>query len=83
MQMVVQGVVYGIGSVTLLFAHLNSGILNAQTAPFSLALLPAALLGMWIGFQIQDRLDQRLFRRITLVVLVIAGLNLLRKGVLG
>ena len=80
--MVVQGVVYGLGSVTLLFAHLKSGILNAQTLPLSFAMLPAALVGMWLGFKVQDRLDQARFRRFTLIVLTVAGLNLLRKGLL-
>ncbi|UZD90498.1 sulfite exporter TauE/SafE family protein [Cognatishimia activa] len=82
-QMIVQGVVYGAGSVTLISAHLQSGVMNKETAPFSLLLLPIAMLGMWYGFRIQDRLDQKLFRRLTLVVLVIAGLNLLRKGLTG
>lgn len=79
-QVIVQGIIYGAGSVTLLFAHLRSGILNEQTIPFTLALLPTALLGMWIGFQIQNGLDQEKFRKMTLIVLVIAALNLLRKG---
>ncbi|RVU86680.1 sulfite exporter TauE/SafE family protein [Leucothrix sargassi] len=82
-QMVVQGVVYGLGAVTLLLAHIQSGVLNAQTLPFSAMLLPPAFFGMWLGFKIQDRLNQALFRKITLIVLVIAGLNLLRKGIIG
>lgn len=81
-QVIVQGMIYGTGSVTLLFAHLRSGLLNAETIPFTLALLPTALVGMWIGFQIQDKLDQEKFRKLTLIVLVIAALNLLRKGLL-
>lgn len=81
-QMIVQGVVYGLGSVALISAHLQSGVLNKETAPFSLALLPLAMIGLWIGFRIQDRLDQNLFRRATLIVLVLAGLNLVRKGLL-
>ncbi|MEO0751794.1 MAG: sulfite exporter TauE/SafE family protein [Pseudomonadota bacterium] len=79
-QVIVQGMIYGTGSITLLFAHLRSGILNAETIPFTLALLPTAVLGMWIGFQIQDRLDQEKFRKLTLIVIVLAALNLLRKG---
>lgn len=79
-QVIVQGIIYGAGSITLLFAHLRSGILNEQTIPLTLALLPTALIGMWIGFQIQDKLDQEKFRKMTLIVLVVAALNLLRKG---
>lgn len=82
-QIVVQGVIYGVGAVTLLFAHLRSGILNGDTAPFSAALLLPALFGMWLGFRIQDRLDQAAFRKATLAVLVIAGLNLIRRGLFG
>ncbi|MEM8850011.1 MAG: sulfite exporter TauE/SafE family protein [Pseudomonadota bacterium] len=82
-QMVVQGVIYGLGSVVLVAAHLRSGILNGETIWFSAALLPAALVGMTIGFRIQDRMDQDLFRRATLVVLVVAGINLIRKGIVG
>jgi uncharacterized membrane protein YfcA len=79
-QMVVQGVIYGAGSVVLVAAHLRSGILNAETAVFSAALLPAALAGMAVGFRLQDRMDQERFRRLTLIVLVIGGANLIRKG---
>lgn len=82
-QIVIQGVLYGVGSVSLLFAHLQSGILNAASAPLSIALVVPAMLGMWFGFQIHDRLDQDRFRQITLIVLVIAGLNLLRRGLFG
>jgi len=79
-QMVVQGVIYGLGSVMLLLGHLGSGVLNAQTAPFSATLLVPAALGMMIGFRIQDRIDQDMFRKATLWVLLLAGLNLVRRG---
>lgn len=80
-QMVVQGVIYGAGAYALFFAHLNSGILNAKTAPLSLLLIVPAFLGMWAGFQLQDRMDANNFRRITLVVLIVMGLNMIRRGV--
>ena len=82
-QMIVQGVIYGTGSVALVLAHLQSGLFNAQTAPFSAALLPLAVVGLWCGFAVQDRMDQARFRQVTLVILLLAGLNLLRKGLLG
>ncbi|WP_299816239.1 sulfite exporter TauE/SafE family protein [uncultured Jannaschia sp.] len=82
-QMVVQGVIYGAGSIVLVLAHLRSGILNNETIWFSVALLPTALLGMAIGSRLQDRMDQALFRKITLVVLIVAGINLIQKGFVG
>ncbi|MEE9388068.1 MAG: sulfite exporter TauE/SafE family protein [Paracoccaceae bacterium] len=76
----VQGVVYGTGALVLFFAHLKSGVLNGATLPLSLWLVIPALAGMALGFSVQDRLDQRRFRRATLIVLIVAGLNLLRRG---
>ena len=79
----IQGVVYASGAIVLLLAHLRSGVLNAQTAPLSLALVVPSLIGMVIGFWAHDRLDQDRFRKATLAVLVIAGLNLVRRGLMG
>jgi uncharacterized membrane protein YfcA len=76
----VQGVVYGISGLTLLLAHVNSGVLNMTTLPLSLALVVPAMAGLGLGFALQDRLDQVLFRRLTLIVLVVAGANLLRRA---
>jgi uncharacterized membrane protein YfcA len=81
-QIRVQGVVYGLGSVLLLVSHLGSGVLRAQTLPLSLMLVPPALAGVMAGFWLQDKLDQESFRKVTLWVLLIAGLNLIRRGVL-
>lgn len=78
----VQGLIYGLGALALATAHLASGVLNARTLPISLALAVPALLGIGIGFALQDRIDQRGFRRLTLAVLLLAGLNLVRRGLL-
>lgn len=82
-QMQVQGLVYGCGAVVLTAAHINSGIFNLSTAPLSAALLVPALAGAFVGFSVSDRLDQARFRRLTLAVLVVAGLNLVRRGLMG
>ena len=39
-----------------------------------------ALLGMQLGFALQDRMDVVQFRRWTLVLLVLTGLNLIRRA---
>lgn len=79
----VQGVIYGLGALALLGAHAASGVVRAETLPFAIALLPPALAGMAIGFAVQDRIDQTAFRKATLVVLLVAGGNLLRRGLMG
>jgi uncharacterized membrane protein YfcA len=68
------------GSLVLVGAHINSGVLNAVTAPASAWLTLPTLAAMFAGYLVQDRLDQERFRRVTLVVLVVAGLNLLRRA---
>jgi uncharacterized protein len=73
-----QGVVFLIGAIALLAAHLNTGLANAQSLGFSAALVGPALLGQQIGYRVQDKLDQRLFRRWTQGLLVLTGLNLIR-----
>ena len=79
----VQGVVYGAGAVVLTLAHLKSGVLAGDGLRLSMLLLVPALIGMVVGFAVQDRLDQQKFRVVVLVVLMVAGLNLIRRGVFG
>jgi uncharacterized membrane protein YfcA len=78
----IQGVIYGLGAVALVVAHTASGVLNQATIWISVAILPPALIGMWLGGKMQDRFDQASFRKATLVVLLFAGLNLLRRALI-
>jgi uncharacterized membrane protein YfcA len=78
----IQGVIYGLGAIALTVAHFGSGVLRAQTMPLSLAMVLPAVLGVWIGGRILDRIDQVMFRRATLFVLFLAGLNLIRRAVM-
>ncbi len=76
----VQGIAYLIGSVVLVLSHLWSGLLNRDNLLLSALMIVPAVAGMLLGQAVQDRLDQALFRRAMLAVLVLAGLNLLRRG---
>ncbi len=82
-QMRVQGVVYSAGAIMLALAHMRTGVLTAPSATLSTVLLLPALVGLALGFVVQDRLDQDKFRKMTLLVLVVAGLNLIRRGLMG
>lgn len=79
----IQGAVYGTGAVMLTLAHLQSGVLSGVGLNLSIALVLPALAGLAIGAAIQDRLDQDRFQTLVLVVLVLAGLNLVRRAVFG
>ncbi len=77
----VQGVIYGLGAVALSGAHLQSGVLNAASLPFSMLMIVPAVAGMLLGGLVHDRIDQQVFRHVTLVVLLVAGLNLVRRAI--
>ena len=81
-QVRVQGVIYGMGAIALLFAHLGSGVVRGETLPFSVFLILPAVGGMWLGGKLHDRVDQKVFRRATLIILLLAGVNLLRRGLM-
>lgn len=78
----VQGVVYSTGAMALVLAHLKSGILNAEGLTLSALLVIPGCLGLAVGFAILDRMDQEKFRWAILIVLVVAGLNLIRRGLI-
>ena len=78
----VQGVVFLIGAVALLVAHLRTGVADGKSLGFSAALVLPAMAGMVIGYRVQDRLDQARFRRLTQALLVLTGLNLVRQALL-
>lgn len=80
LQMRTQGVAFGLGAVLLLVAHSGSGVIRGETLLFSAWLCVPAMIGMWLGGQVSDRIEQEVFRRATLAVLLLAGLNLIRRA---
>jgi uncharacterized membrane protein YfcA len=79
-QMRVQGVIYGAGATARFAAHLGSGVLHGETIVFSALLVVPALTGMWVGSKVMNRFDQATFRKATLLVLLLAAINLVRRG---
>ena len=75
-----QGVVFLIGAVALLAAHLVTGVANGPSMAFSATLTVAGMIGLHLGYRLQDRLDQHRFRRWTQTLLVLTGLNLIRRS---
>jgi uncharacterized protein len=72
----VQGVVFLLGAVVLLGAHLQTGLMAGANLWFSAALVVPAVTGYAVGLRLQDRLDQARFRRWTQTLLVLTGANL-------
>lgn len=78
-----QGVVFLIGAVALIGSHLGTGLANAQSLAFSAVLCVPAMIGLYAGYAVQDRLDQQRFRRWTQALLVLTGLNMVRLALIG
>lgn len=82
-QMRVQGVIYGLGAICLTVAHVYSGVLRVETVGFSAVMILPVIVGSMLGTRVVDVIAQDQFRRTTLFVLLIAGLNLMRRGLWG
>ena len=72
-----QGVVFLLGAVVLLGAHLQTGLMSGPNLWFSAALVVPALIGQAVGQRLQDRMDPARFRRWTQALLVLTGVNLI------
>ncbi len=70
----------GVNAVKLI-AYGALGQINTENLWLGLILAPFAWLGIRLGLLIQDRLDDKLFYRIILVMLFIVGLKLIWDGV--
>ena len=79
-QIKIQGIMYSFGSILLLIGHLYSGILNLYTVSLSLALVPLCIIGLFIGSIIRNKINHATFKTITLIMILIASINLIRKA---
>ncbi|NQW00475.1 MAG: sulfite exporter TauE/SafE family protein [Rhodospirillales bacterium] len=75
------GLYFVFASICLIAAFSFVGLLNATFIPFALACTAVAGLGMWCGFKIRNRLDQKKFYNAVLVMMALISLNLIRRAV--
>lgn len=73
-------ILFAVGNVVQVATYLQQGLYAGNLLLASAALVPAILLGQQFGFRIQDRLEPVMFRRVVLVVVALAGANLLARG---
>jgi uncharacterized membrane protein YfcA len=77
------GVTYTFGGISLIVVLGAFGLLGQQLYLYSILCIPAVLVGVWLGNMLRARLDPATFRRAVLVILFIAGLNLIRRSIMG
>jgi len=57
-----------------------AGAGDRQTGTLYLLGLPMLFAGMWCGFKLYGRLDDRAFRKVILILLLVSGLSLIVPG---
>lgn len=77
------GVTYTVGGISLILVLTAFGLLGPQLYIWSILGVPAVLAGLWLGQRLRARLNPESFRKIVLVILFIAGLNLIRRSIMG
>ncbi len=75
------GTFFLMGGIFVLIAFVERGVLNRETAPWSLACVLPVLAGMWLGQRFARSIDQERFRKAVMIVLLLLGLNLVRRAV--
>lgn len=73
-------ILLAVGNVAQVLAYWQQGLYTRERLLGSVALIPAIMLGQFVGLRIQDRLDPVAFRRVVLVAVGLAGANLLARG---
>ena len=71
------GALFFFSSVLAAIAHGFQGNITPQVREFAVYSLPAYAFGLWLGMVLSRKIDPFVFRRITLALLMVAGLKLL------
>ncbi len=56
------------------------GLLSAEVLTLAALLMPAALVGLWTGLRLECRVDELIFRRLTLLTLIATSLAVAASG---
>lgn len=67
--------VFLVENVFRVFVYLANGIFTKSTLIFTALSLPAALIGMWVGGQIDKRMGEKSIRRLIIYVFIIGGIS--------
>ena len=74
--------VFLIESVFRLISYIANDIITTFSLSLSAISVPAALAGMWIGIQIDKKIDDSLIKKLIVYVFIIGGLSTIIKAVL-
>lgn len=72
---------FALSGVLALTGFIVSGVLTWEAAGFAAGMIPAVMLGTWIGIRLATGIPQRLFQRLTLLTVAGMGLVLMLRNV--
>ena len=71
---------YLLGAIPLAFFYYQNGVLNGDRMWLSVAACVPAMAGILIGERLRRFINEELFRKLLLVAIFVAGLNMIRRG---
>ena len=77
------GTLFGVGTVPLLFSLVAFGIFGPREFLYSSMGLIPAFTGLLIGQRVRAWIPQESFRKVVLITLMVMGINLVRRAVMG
>ncbi|HOO57286.1 MAG TPA: sulfite exporter TauE/SafE family protein [bacterium] len=69
-------VLWTVLNLFIMISHIASGLYNTETLISIASLLPALVVGIWLGEIVHRRVNERLFRIVVFSILVFAGASL-------
>ena len=74
------GLLFIVASATLYATLASVGVLTFENGLASLVAAFPVMAGVFLGARLRSRIHQKAFERVLMVVLVLIGLNLIRRG---
>jgi len=78
----VVGLIWSLGSLPLAISYWANGMINNTTLPLSIYACFPGMLGIFIGELFRKRISQETFRRFLMIILLIIGINLIRRALI-
>jgi uncharacterized protein len=71
---------YLIGAIVQVTSYTQLDLFDSLTLAVGIVSCVPNVLGVWLGFRIQDRIDHALFRKIVVLVIGVSGISLVLRG---
>jgi uncharacterized membrane protein YfcA len=74
---------YLVGGIVQVASYARLGLYDARLLLIIVVSCAPNAVGLWLGVRLQDRIDQMLFQRLVVAVILVSGLSLVARGFWG